>query len=334
MLLERDVVGNQQDWAQFITLSDEFEHPLLRMLPVGTKPVNVLYQYQADSYDAPQPNAWVDGKDWDIFKSAGKNRAELKARVQWFINTSAVSKLGQDVSNAAGVADELAREIPKKLFELAREMECTFCGIQEAAEDDGATGNKTRSILNWILSTAQALYPVPAAFRTPAASIYSGTKANLIENAVRAVLQSQWETTGSKATKMALVGPELKERFADFILYVPTDLSTQRSSVQSNRDLSNKELSFMVDVYASDFGRIELHLTNWLAHANFGGTAGQNDWYGAILGLKMWELRWNQKPTVYKPEFKGGSYKAAMDTINMLVCKSPLGEAAIKPSDA
>ena len=90
-----------------------------------------------------------------------------------------------------------------------------------------------------------------------------------------------------------------------------------------------------MDIYASDFGRIELHLTNWNAHANFGGTAGQNDWYGAILNLaNKWELRWNQKPIVYKPEFKGGSFKAAMDTICMLVCKSPIGEAAVKPSDA
>jgi hypothetical protein len=46
----------------------------------------------------------------------------------------------------------------------------------------------------------------------------------------------------------------------------------------------------------------------------------------------MWELRWNQKPAVYRPEFKGGSYEAAMDAIAMLVCKNPRGEGKYAPT--
>lgn len=334
MLLERNVVGNQEDWAQYVTLADEHAHPILAALPTGGKPVNVLYNYQADAYAEPQPNAWPDGKDWTEFKSAGANRKELQARVQWFVNTASVSKLAQDVTDVAGIADELANEIPKKLFEMSREMECTFAGVQEAYEDDGVTGNKTRSIANWVQNGAQTIYPVDSTFRTPTASIYSDVKANLNENALRAVLQSQWEATGSKSTKIGFVGPELKERISDFVLYVPSSLSTQNTARVSNRQLESGQLKFMVDVYASDFGQVELRLTNWNAHANFGGSSGKNDWYGYILNKERWELRWNQKPKVYRPEFKGGSYKAAMDTIAMLVCRNPLGEAKIAPSDA
>jgi hypothetical protein len=46
----------------------------------------------------------------------------------------------------------------------------------------------------------------------------------------------------------------------------------------------------------------------------------------------MWEMRWKQKPKVYRPEFKGGSYEAAMDMIAMLVCKNPLAEGKVAPS--
>jgi hypothetical protein len=53
---------------------------------------------------------------------------------------------------------------------------------------------------------------------------------------------------------------------------------------------------------------------------------------GYFLHQGMWELRWNQKPKVYKPEFKGGSYEAAMDAIIMLVCKNPLGEGKYAPA--
>ena len=91
MLLERNVVGKKTDWANYITLADEHETPMLRVLPKGPKPVNVVKHYQADTYTAPVANAWPDGKDWDSFTSAGQNRKELTARCQWFVKTAAVS---------------------------------------------------------------------------------------------------------------------------------------------------------------------------------------------------------------------------------------------------
>ena len=35
MLLEKNVVGKKTDWANYITLSDEHETPMLRVLPKG-----------------------------------------------------------------------------------------------------------------------------------------------------------------------------------------------------------------------------------------------------------------------------------------------------------
>lgn len=335
MLLARNVVGNQDDWANYVTLSDEHETPALRRLAKGSKPVNVLYDYQADTYSTPQNTAHVDGKDWDNFKSAGENRVALKSRVQWFDNTAAVSKLGQDVTNAAGVKDELAREIPKKLTEMAREMECAFCGDTAAYEDDGATGNKTQGMGIWIQSgTTSQLYQTPASVRPPAASIYTGTKADLTEDAIKAVLESAWRQTGRKGSLLGLVGTSLKKRFSDFQFYIPSSISTQSTSRVSNRDAGSKMIGEVIDVYDSEWGKLELHLTPWNAHANFGGSSGKSDWRGYFTHPDMWELRWNQKPAVYRPEFKGGSYKAAMDAIIMLVCKNPIGEMAVKPSDA
>jgi hypothetical protein len=102
----------------------------------------------------------------------------------------------------------------------------------------------------------------------------------------------------------------------------------------TNRDQSNRRLGSPVDFYDSDFGDIEMHLSKWLAHPNFGGTVGKSNWRGYIIRPPSWKIRWNQKPTVYRPEFKGGSYKAAMDAIAMLVCNNPIGEGKIDPSDA
>jgi hypothetical protein len=43
-------------------------------------------------------------------------------------------------------------------------------------------------------------------------------------------------------------------------------------------------------------------------------------------------LRWNQKPKVYRPEFKGGSYEVALDMILMLCAKNVRAEGKIAPT--
>lgn len=338
MLLEKNVVGKKTDWANYITLADEHETPALRVLPKGPKPVNVIKNYQSDTYDDPQPNAWPDGKDWDTFKSAGANRKALSARIQWFVKTAAVSKLAEDVTDTAGIADELAHEIPKKMTELAREMEASACSDQLAFADDGDTGHKYRGMGQWIKNApgVDADVAVDAAIQPPAASIYSGTLANLNEDAVITVLSSMWDNTGSKGRKLGLVGKNLKKRFRDFQYFLPSSTTTQSTSRVTQREEGDDTLGNTIDYYDSDWGTLELHMTKWNAHPNFttSGTASISAWRGYFLNPGRWSWLWNQKPTVYKPEFRGGSYKAAIDAILMLLCMNPIGEGKVVPSDA
>lgn len=337
MLMERNVVGKKTDWADYITLADEHKTAALRLIPKGKKPVNVVKHYQVDAYDEPLPNAWPDGKDWDTFKTAGANRGELTARCQWFVKTAAVSKLAQDVTDTAGVEDELAREIQKKMTEISREIEASACSDQTEFTDDGDTGHKFRGMGEWIKATAQSTgTAVPTAFLTPSDSIYAGTKANLTEDAVQTVLQSMWDTTGSDGRKLGLVGRLLKKRFRDFQFYLISSTSTQSTARVTNRNESDDTLGNTVDFYDSDWGLVELHLTKWNAHPNFttSGTTTIAGWRGYFLNPGRWCWLWNQKPTVYKPEFKGGSYKAAMDAILMFLCWNPIGEGKVVPSDA
>lgn len=339
MLLPANVVGNQQDWAQWITNVDTHETPLLKLIGTGTKPVNRLYQYQVDAYTEPTPKSWPDGKDVDTYSSAGQNRGELNARVQKFVQTASVSVMAEDVTNAAGVDDELAREIVKKMVELRRDIEASFASDQVAYVDDGVTADKFQGLGLWLQNgVTSQLYPVPTSpinYTTPAASIYSDTKANLTENAVRAVLEARWLATGKGETTLKLVcGSQLKQRFSSFQFYIPSDLSTVNAARVTNRSDGNKSLGYGIDVYNSEFGNLELHLTKWNAHVNYGGTAGKSAWRGYGLEPGMAEWRWNTKPVVWKEEFKGGSYKAAMYTILMGLVRSPLGGCKFAPSDA
>lgn len=339
MLLEKNVVGKKTDWANYITLADEHETPMLRLLPKGPKPVNVIKNYQSDTYAAPKPNAWPDGKDWDAFKSAGANRKPLQARVQWFVQTAAVSKLAEDVTDTAGITDELAHEIPKKMTEMAREMECAAGSDQSSVADAGdqVNGNQFRGAGAWIKATANsdADQAVDASILPDAAQLYTDTKANLTEDAIKVCLETAWLKTGGDAVKTGIVGSKLKKQFGIFQFYIPTSLTTIATNRVSNREQSDGTLlGSMVDVYNSDWGNIELHMSRWLAHENFGGSVTKATWRGYFFNATRWAWLWNQKPTVYKPEFKGGSYKAAMDAILMFLCWNPVGEIKIDPSDA
>lgn len=335
MLMASEVVGNPEDWANFITLSDEHQTPILRNIRKDKKPADVLCHYQAKTYADPSPSNYPEGKDWDAFDKV-ENRAELKARMQRFDKTAAVSWKAQEATlHTPENLDELAEAIADKMVEMSRTIEATISSSQAAYEDDGAVQDKTQGIGLWVQSgTTNQLYLTPASVRPAAAQIYTGTKANLDEDALIDLLKAQWKATGTKGSLRLYVGEELKQRISNFVRYVGSDVSTQSTWRVSNRDAGSNSLGYMVDVYKSDFGTFQIELSNWLEHANFGGTTGKNSWFGYGLNSDMWAWGWHTKPKVFPQEFKGGSYKAAIMAAGALKCLNPVGEVAIKPSDA
>jgi hypothetical protein len=321
-----NLVGNQEDWGNYITNVEMRDQPLMDWLPVGEKPVNPIHDYQADKFRVPRRNVTVDGNPWKAPNSAGDNRGRLKALIQWFQNGTAVSKLTQDVTNVAGVTDELARDIPKSLKEMAQDMECTFADDQDHVEGNTLTiGYETRGIGSWIASSQQTTYPVPTAFLTPAASIISSsTLASKTEDNFRDMLASMWRTCKSREGVTGFVGETLKRKVSDFQFYLPSSASTQATGVVHNYNGRDKTITRAIDMYTGDFMPVDLVLTPWLVALT--GTLAQQQVRGYFLHRSKWMLRWNQKPKVYRPEFKGGSYEAYMDAIVMLACLNPAAE--------
>jgi len=337
MLLEKNVVGKKTDWANYITLSDEHDTPLLKRLPKGDKPVNVVKHYQADTYETPTPSAWPEGKSWDTYTSAGAQRKELVARVQYLVQTAAVGKLAQDVTDTAGVKDELAREITKKMTVIARQIESHGASDQPAFADDGNTGHMFRGIGKWIQTTAQsdADADVPSALRPASAQISAAAYNALTEDILKGILESMWTATGKASRNLILVAgwKAITQIAENFQFYLPSSTSTQVQSRQTNRNQGDSLLGTNITTYQSVWGTVELIPTKWNQYAGFsGGSATYNPYRTYILHPDMWAWHWNQKPTVYQPEYKGGSYSCAIEAIIMLLCKSPLAEGAWKPA--
>jgi hypothetical protein len=332
MLTYENLVGDQEDWANYITNVEVRETPLIEWLEVDKNPVkNVKYQYQAEKWRAPRDNAHTDGSPWTSFQSVGEGRGELQALVQWFDGTGSISKLSEDVSDIAGIADQLAREIPKVMKEMRQDMEAAFGDDTECQVGvSRVSPYKTRAMGKWIQSTAQATLPVPTDFLTPAGSIKSTSSTTVVENDFRDILQSMQQQTKQQTTIDGFVGDGTKRKFSDFQLFIPSSVSTQASGTVFDQSGTGKAVTRAVDVYNSDFGTLRLHLTYWLA--NLTGSATVQSFRGYFLHRNMWKARWKQKPQVYRPEFRGGSFEFAMDAILMLVCLNPKGEGKYAPT--
>jgi len=323
------LVGLEQDWANYITNVEMREHVFLDWLPVGSKPVNPLFQYQVENYRAPRENRHVDGQPWKEPASAGEGRAKVIALLQWFENGISVSKLTQDVSSDPAITDQLAYEIPKALKEMATDMEVAFLEDYDCLEDNKVTGYRTRGVGSWLASTAQAKYPVAAAYLLPAASTVATTTANRTEDELRVILQSIWEETKASEDIDAFGGSDVIKTLGNFQYRLPSSNSTAQSTF--TRTLKDQTLNRTVRRYEGDFQNVSFLPEPWLVKLS-SAVANVQKGRCYLLHRSKWEVRWNQKPRVYKPEFKGGSYEAFMDCLAMLVCRNPRGEGKIAPT--
>lgn len=326
-------VGLEQQWADYITNVEMRETPFLDWLSVGSKPVNPRFNYQAEKFRTPRRNAHVDGKPFAEPFSAGDSRAQLDALIQWFDHGVSVSKLSQDVSSNAAVADELAHEIPKAIKEMGQDMEVNFLEDNDHRVDNRTDGYLTRGVGSWVASGAQALYPVDANFRPPAASIDVTAWSAMPEDTLRALLTSIWETAKSSEMVTAFGGSTAIRGLSDFQYRLPGSTAaapTVNPAVQ--RSFKDQAITRAIRRYEGDFFDVEFVPTPWLVALTGSSAVRKGRVY--FLHRSKWEIRWNQKPRVYRPEFKGGSYEAFMDALAMLVCKNPAAEGKMAPTAA
>lgn len=334
MITYGNIVGNQEDWANFITNVESDKAPFVSWLPTGSKPVNTLHDYQAEKYRDPKANSHVDGMPVQGFLSAGDSRANLKALVQYFTAAASVSKLHQDVSDIAGIEDELSREIDKQTTELTFDMEAAFLEDDDHLEDNGVVGYRTRGVGSWVSSGAQTLYPVDANFRPPAASCITTATGSITESALIDVFESMGTQCKEVRPITAFAGPKGKRVFNSMPLFTPASVlvggsPTGATGVVSNRD-GVSEAGRVVERYLTDYGTVELRIS--FRNVAFSATAIERQYTTYFLHRDMWALRWNQKPQWMRKEYQGGSYEAFCEAIAMLECKNPKAEGKWQPT--
>jgi hypothetical protein len=175
-------------------------------------------------------------------------RARLGNYIQLFQKNYMVSQL-QDAVESVGPA-KIAEAEAKAIREMKRDIEATVAGTQDRAVEDGsATAYASRGLGNWLASAGPA--DVPAAYRTPAASIHS--TGALTESAFNGLVASIFEKTGTVDALTLVAGTTLRRTISGF---ARSDGNTNENVFHVNQMATDKEITLSVNTYDSDFGII------------------------------------------------------------------------------
>ena len=315
-LFERTQVGKREDLADYISLVDAKDTPIVSMVPKGSKPGNTLLQWQADNMPSPQSTGSVDGVDVSSYENLNSGRALINNYIQVFQRAIRVSPLAVDVSIVAGLRDELAGMIAKGIKLLKRDMELTVSSDNDMQADNGTVPYLTRGLGSWIQNGAQALNPVPSAFRTPSASINTTATGSFAETDAQGVLTSIYGQTGQFKTYDTVVGTSLKRAFSNLLYTTTASGTNQYQSIRTfTRDAGADVYSASVDVFNGDFGSLRLHPSTFLPNA----------FRGYVLDMDLLELRYTNMPEVTELPDAGGGPARLIKAVAGLVVKNPLG---------
>jgi len=268
-------VSNREDLTDVLTILAPEETPILSSAnKQRASATNV--EWTVDSLSAPQTAGISEGADVTAFTDQFAGRARLGNRVQKFRRDYMVSDM-QEAVDSVGPA-KIAQAEAKAIRELKRDIEATIAGTQDSATENGAgVANALRGLGDWLDSAGPA--DVPAAFRTPADSIYTTTEANaspFSESDLNSIISSIFRVTGSASNLMLVADTGLRQVIADFARVSAGATENIRSV---NYDGNSGSIKLSVDLYESDHGVVSIVNQNPDCAPNFGGNTATGSGY-------------------------------------------------------
>jgi hypothetical protein len=335
-LIERTQTNKREDISDALIMCKIDETPFTSMVKKGGEAQNTLTEWPVDVPVAPITVGVVDEQDVSAYENFSGSRTKLQGRVQIFERKPMVSRLAANISNVAGVGSkkEFARAIAKAMIAMKLDMEARFLSNDDSQADNGTVGYETRGAAAWISSSAQSDLPVPAAYRTAAAQIFSGAAmSTLTEDNFKAMLKARFDNTGKSGDLVGFVGSTLKAAIDTWSVYTP-NLASNTVVRTVNGEATDRKLHNVVDFINTSFGNVELHLSR---HQQYDGASAAtvSTAKGAlILDMDTWEVGFNEKPTRHDLPNNGGGPRALIESIAVLRCLNPMANCRITPNDA
>lgn len=228
-ILTYDAVGNREDLTNDVIMVSPEETPLFSTSR-KVKATARLHEWQNDALASAADNAQIEGADFSFSKPDARSRVNNPTQI--FTKTVEVSETQQAV-DVAGVAEEMAYQMEKRMKELATDIEkAAFTGTGNT----GASGTGRR---------ITGLYAAVTSVNTTGTG--TGTEA-LTEDMFNDTLQSVYDNGGRP--NAAYVNSFQKRQISGF----------STSNTRYLDTVSEGRLVNFADVYESDFGVISIRL--------------------------------------------------------------------------
>jgi hypothetical protein len=324
----------REDLADYIAIVDAKSTPFISMSPKGKDIGNMQFSWLVDNYLAPKMGGVVDGTDVTVANASNAvvSRTRLNNYGQAFRRDLRVGFIAE-TQDVAGVTDELANGIAKKLVELKRDMEATFmCTNQGAVADNGSNAYLTGSLGNWLTADSPGNIGAVASgsdFKPASGAVISTATASITEAVIQNVLTAIYGNTGTFRDYDCILGSTLKRTFTNLTASTTTSSAATIGIAAPNVRTFNQELGSdtykaSIDIFEGDFGRLVLHPSTFIG-SKTGATFNAEATKGYIIPMDMVEVRYAKLPQVKQLPDAGGGPARLVEAIAGLVCKNPSG---------
>ena len=299
-------ISNREDLSNELTLLAPEETPLLSLCAKG-KASGTFSEWTADVLSAPSTAGISEGTDVNAFDDKFASRARLGNYTQIFRRDYMVSNLQQAVSSV-GPAN-VAQAEAKCMRELKRDVEAAICSDNDRTVENGAgTPYALRGLGDWLDSAGPS--DVPAAYRTPSASILTGAPN---ETTFNDIIASIYTVNGEANNLTLIAGVALRKVISNFTR--SSGAATSEAVYTVNQDASAKKVTHAVSIYESDFGIVNVINGNpaCMPSANRGYVVNPK-YLGFNTLIPMGSTRL---------ENQGGGERGFVDMVGTLVCKHP-----------
>ena len=317
-----NVAGNREDLTDLLTILEPEDTPILSTITKTKRPSNTYQEWQVDNLAAVSFAGAVEGRDVAEFKNKSENRARIGNYIQIFQRPWAVSQV-QELTNPAGISNEVAQSKAKGLRETKRDLESAIGSDNDMRADNGTLGWNTRGLGSWISSSAQSVNPVPPTYLTPANSINATATASLTEANFNAVFQSIFEQNGGRRNYQLFAGPSLKSAISNFQRVTGAGGTTKTYMV--TQDATDNAIDLNVEIYRGDYHDVSVIPTLFNGRVDGGGITNQVRARGYIIDPEL--VGWGYMKGIEQTEFpnQGGGRRGMIEAIGTLVVKNPLG---------
>ena len=241
------VAGDREDLTDYLTILTPEDTPKVSTFPKTQRQSNAYQEWQVDTLSNVNFSGVQEGQDVLAFANESVNRARIGNYVQLFRRPWMVSRL-QEASNPAGISSEVAQSKIKAMRELKRDIEACIGSDNDRQQEAPPSPYKLRALGKWISNTPGT--DVPAAFRTPTASVDTTTSGAMTESAFNDVFQSIFQNVGGRRSYTLFAGPSMKRAISKFQRQMGTTTSI---SYMVTQDATEHKVDLDVTVYVGDF---------------------------------------------------------------------------------